>query len=304
MSPTGSTRSDPIHPAELGGTLFVPATHPRLAEVVRGNKYPSLRSLVIDAEDGIDDERRGEALGIIRELLPILEPDGPLRFLRPDTPATLSAFLAMKGIDAVDGFILPKFGLRNFDDWLTPLRETRFHFMPSIEGAELFDAQDLHTLADLLRPFRRRIPTIRFGLEDMLRQLAMVRDCDTNLYDLAAPSLAIATLVCAFKPLGFNVSGGVYKCYKNDEGFLNEVREDLRQGLFGKTLIHPRQAELIAGAYKVTPEERARAEAIVQASHTVSAHEGIMLEKPTQLPWARMILERAELYGVSEPAAT
>jgi len=297
-------RSDPIRPAELGGTLFIPATHPQLSAVARGGKYPYLRSLVIDAEDGVDASRRDDAVRNVRALLPALQPGALLRFLRPDSPEMLTAFLAMQGIRNVDGFILPKFGLRNFDDWITPLRDTGFSFMPSIEGAELFYAQDLHTIAELLRPFRRRIPAVRFGLEDMLRQLGMVRDCDMSLYGLVAPAQAIAALISAFKPQGFNVSGGVYKCYKNDAGFLEEVCEDLRQGLFGKTLIHPRQAELIEQAYKVTPEQQARAEAILQTSHAVSAHEGIMLEKPTQLPWAKMILERARIYGVSENPST
>lgn len=299
MSPTGSTRSEPIRPAEIGGALFIPATHAKLEAILSGEKYPFVRCVVIDLEDAIDPQQRPDALRALQRLLPSMEQPVPRCFIRPYAPAALQELLTVEGIEKIDGFVLPKFGLRQFDNWLIPLRQNSFYFMPSLEGPELFSGEALQTLAELLRPFRQRIPTIRFGLEDMLRQLGMVRDCRTPLYALIAPSQVIASLINAFKPLGFNVSGGVYKCYEDDEGFLAEVREDLHQGLFGKTLIHPRQAALIAEAYKVPEEAFERAEAIVNAAHYVSSHHGIMLEKPTQFPWAKMILARAEIYGIS-----
>lgn len=298
MSPTGSTTSDGIHPAELGGTLFVPATHPSLMTVASGEKYPKLRSMVIDLEDGIDAARYTEALDTVRTLLPMLNGSGPLRFLRPASPTILQSLLAMKGINKIDGFVLPKFGLENADVWVAPLRANAFAFMPSVEGGELFSPPELRELADMLKPHQKRIPSIRFGLEDMLRQLGISRDCSTPLYSLIAPAQAIGNVIAAFKPRGFNVSAGVYRCYRNPAGFRKEIQEDLKQGLLGKTIIHPSQIDSIEEEYRVTPLEREQAQTILNTVSNVTALEGIMLEKPTQLPWAKTILKRAEIYGV------
>ncbi|MHC3994663.1 HpcH/HpaI aldolase/citrate lyase family protein [Thiomicrolovo sp. ZZH C-3] len=291
-------RTDPIHPAELGGTLFVPATHAGLAAVLGGKKYPRLRSCVIDLEDGIDADARDTALLRLQTLLPQLADTSLLRFIRPASPEMLAALLRMEGIERIDGFVLPKFGSDNADAWLALLDDNTFAFMPSIEGDDLFSQVKLHTLADRLLPYRARIPTLRFGLEDMLRQLGMVRDCETPLYELIAPSQVIATLITVFKPRGFSLCGGVYKCFKDQEGFARELEADLRQGLFGKTIIHPSQIDAMEAAYRVDAAELAQAETIVSASCNVSSFRGMMVEKPTQLPWARMILRRAALYGV------
>lgn len=298
MSPTGWARSNPIHPAELGGTLFVPATHQHLPLVASGEKYPNLRSLVIDLEDGIDGKEREKALQKLQALLPSL-PSGKLfRFVRPDSPQTLYTLLKMDGIDAIDGFVLPKFGLENADAWLAPLRERPFVFMPSIEGSELFAPPELRELADMLKPLRERIPSVRFGLEDLLRQLGISRDCTISIYNLIAPAQAIGNMISTFKPRGFNVSGGVYKCFRNSEVFRTEVQEDLRQGLLGKTIIHPSQIDIIEEDYKVSASDEALAKQIVAATSNISSAQGIMIEKTTQLPWAETILQRAECYGV------
>ena len=45
-----------INYIELGATLFVPATHKDLEDVVCNNKYPELKSVLIDTEDGISEK--------------------------------------------------------------------------------------------------------------------------------------------------------------------------------------------------------------------------------------------------------
>jgi len=298
-APVGSMRTEPIHPAELGGTLFVPATHPGLTAVLSGKKYPQLRSCVIDLEDGINAADRPGALRQLQILLPQLAETTLLRFLRPASPQMLAELLRMEGIERFEGFVLPKFGTDNAEAWLTLLNDNAFAFMPSIEGDDLFSQARLHALAERLRPYQARIPTVRFGLEDMLRQLGMTRDCVTPLYTLVAPAQVIATLLTVFKPHGFNLCGGVYKCFRDADGFAKELEADLTQGLFGKTIIHPSQIDAVEEAYRVDAAALAQAETIVSASCNVSSFRGMMVEKPTQLPWAQMILRRAALYGVN-----
>ncbi|MBD3800409.1 MAG: HpcH/HpaI aldolase/citrate lyase family protein [Campylobacterales bacterium] len=152
----------------------------------------------------------------------------------PGSPQMLAEPLRMEGIERFEGFVLPKFGIDNAEAWLTLLNDNAFIFMPSIEGGDLFSQARLHALAERLRPYQARIPTVRFGLEEMLRQLGMTRDGDTPLYTLVAPAQVIATLLTVFKPRGFNLCGGVYKCFWDADGFTKELEADLTQGLFGK----------------------------------------------------------------------
>jgi hypothetical protein len=45
---------DRIDYIKLGGTLFIPATHKDLQEVVSGKKYPNLKSVVISNKTKIN----------------------------------------------------------------------------------------------------------------------------------------------------------------------------------------------------------------------------------------------------------
>lgn len=297
-------RSEPIHPAELGATLFIPATHPGLGAVLSDGKYPALRSAVVDFEDGIDAAGRDTALLQFADLLDTLTPARLLRFVRPDRPETLDTMLRMPHIGDIDGFVLPKFGLDNAAAWLEPLKRSAHYFMPSIEGTELFSDQLLAEVAAMLLPYRPRIPTVRFGLEDMFRQLGLSRAQGTRLEEIAAVMTVIGRLVTTFKPLGFSVSGGVYKFYRDAEGLRNEALWDLQQGLLGKTIIHPSQIEVVEEAYRVSAAEVEQARCIAMMHGGVSGMDGAMLERTTQYPWAQALLKRAELFGIVEHRRT
>lgn len=287
-----------ITPWNLGGTLFVPATHKHLGSIAKGDKFPSLRSMVIDTEDGIDDTDLPKALQSIDMLLSDLT-DTPLyRFIRPKDPETLQKLLHMKGIEKIDGFVLPKFGIANMPTYLSMLETTPFVFMPSIEGSELFDADLLKTIRNFLLPYRSRIPLIRFGAEDMLRQLGLRRECSVSLFDMCAPSQIIGNLIGIFKPHGFELSGGVYRCYKDQEGFMADVMRDVQEGLMNKTIIHPNQILLVDRCYQVSLNEYAEAKKIAVSEKGVFALNGTMAETKTQQKWAFHILERAQIYGL------
>ncbi len=289
-----------IDALELGGTLFVPATHRHLEAIAHGEKFTALRSVVFDTEDGLKAEALDEGLARIKMLLAQLKPAGLLRFIRPRSVKVLRQLLAFEHIDRIDGFILPKFGLESAEPYLrtidtassTPL------FMPSIEGTELFDTMALKELRTLLLPYKERIPLIRFGAEDMLRQLGLRRDCETSLYEMAAPSQVIASMIGTFKPYGFDISAPVFPCYKDSEGFERELLRDLSEGLVSKTIIHPDQITALERLYRVSKKEFGDAEQIINTTEAVFAQEGKMAERSTNQPWAERIIIRARLYGL------
>lgn len=284
----------------LGGTLFVPATHQRLAAIARGEKFPLLRSMVIDTEDGIEDTALERAMQSISLLLPQLA-DSPLyRFIRPRDPQTLIKLLQMDGIENIDGFVLPKFGIETMQTYLSVLEDSSFLFMPSIEGPELFDSDSIKMIRNTLLPYYSRIPLIRFGAEDMFRQLGLRRDCSVSLFDMCAPSMVIGNLLGVFKPFGFELSGGVYRCYQDHEGFIKDVFRDLREGMVGKTIIHPDQIALVNECYQVSHSEYEEAKKLMESEKAVFSLRGTMGETKTQKKWALNILERLEIYGLKD----
>lgn len=290
-----------INPWQLGGTLFVPATHKHLHSIAHGTKFPLLRSMVIDTEDGILESDMKASLELIRAMLPDLKPGRVLRFIRPRDSSTLKELLHFQDIGAIDGFVLPKFGLDNREEYLQLLKNTRFHFMPSIEGSELFDVQQLAILRDTLLPYRLQIPFIRFGAEDMLKQLGLRRECTLSLFDMCVPSYVLGMVISTFKPHGFDLSGGVYRCYKDHDGFKRDVLRDLQEGLIGKTIIHPDQIDLIEECYRVTPRELQEAQQLRSCRSAVFSLNESMAEVSTQLKWGESILKREEIYGMIDP---
>jgi len=284
-----------IEAAALGGTLFVPATHKHLEAIASGEKFPRLRSAVFDTEDGISEAELDDALRQIEALLPRLQPGGPLRFVRPRNPQVLSRLFKMRGIEGVDGFVLPKFGPENARSYLEQIGTHRF--MPSIEGKALFDAAGLAQLRDLLLPYQEQIILIRFGAEDLLRQLGLRREPDRSLYDLCGPSQAIGNVITAFKPYGFDIAAPVYRFFKDVEGFESELRRDLAEGLISKTIIHPDQIEPVERCYRVSEAQYQEAQRLLREAAAVYAEAGAMAERTTQTPWARNLAVRAVLYG-------
>lgn len=285
---------------KLGGTLFIPATHKNLELIVNAKKYKNLKSVVVDTEDSIAENDLEKALLSVKKMLQNLKKTDILVFIRPRNPFILEGILAYEHIEKVDGFLLPKFSLANATMYLTLLEKQPYFFMPSVEGEELFESAKLLKLCDIILPYKKRIILVRFGLEDMLRQLKMRRKCEDSVFDLSASSWILGTFLSIFKSAGFEVSGGVFPCFKDEEGFRKDVERDLKEGLFSKTIIHPSQIEPINDLYKVSQEEYEEALAIVNLTGEVSEKNAKMLEKKTMYPYADYILQRAKEYGVKK----
>jgi len=283
---------------ELGATLFVPATHKELENIACKFKYPALKSFVIDCEDGINEEEYALAISRIASLLPLIQRDTPFVFIRPRDTDSLQELLGLEAIENIAGFILPKFSLRNAREYLRILEGTQYYIMPSIEGKELFNSAELVELKELLLTNKDKIVLVRFGLEDMLKQLGMRRKCDESVFDFAATNVALGNLIATFKSSGFALSGGVYPCYKDDEGFMKDVTRDLKEGLFSKTIIHPSQIVLSNELYKVTKEDFQEALEILNTTKSIFSQNSKMAETHTMLPHAKEIILRAEIYGL------
>jgi len=282
----------------LGGTLFIPATHKNLISVANAEKYLGLKSIVIDTEDSISKDNFVDALKSIKNFLKSFKKSKVLVFLRPRDTKTLKEFLNYKNINKIDGFVLPKFSLTNADNYFDILKNSPLSIMPSIEGDELFDLNKLIKLKEKLLPYKSKIVLIRFGLEDMLKQLKMRRGCDESIFDFSVTSVVLGNFIAIFKSAGFEISGGVYPCFKDLKGFEKDVLRDLKEGLFSKTIIHPNQIDIINKLYKVTQEEYDESLEIYNSKVAIVSKNNKMLEINTMYPHAKFMLQRAKIYGI------
>ncbi len=287
-----------IDPIELGAILFAPATHKNIEPILKREKYPHLKSLLIDLEDGLGEAAYQQGVEILQKLLAKYEPNDLLVFIRPKNPDSLKELLKLDQIEKADGFILPKFSLQNSARYKEILHDKPFYVMPSIEGEELFSETLLEQLKEQILEFKERLLLVRVGCEDMMRQLVIMRECDKSLFDYSAPAFVLGKVIAAFKSAGLFVSGCVYPCFKDEKRFLKDIERDLQEGLFSKTIIHPSHIALANEAYKVTKEEFQKAQEILAANNAVLNQNGTMGEKNTRTPYAKFILKRAEIYGI------
>ncbi len=285
----------------LGATLYMPATRPDLWAVVKGEKYPELRSLVICLEDAITEPEIEFAKQNLKQLLQQIQQQQRLEhhprvFIRPRHIAMAAELAEWNEITALDGMVLPKFGLASFKQWLSVL-PADLHYMPTLETADSFDMGQMKELRQALPEFHN-VLVLRVGGNDLLNCLALRRPTDMTLYQTPVGTL-IANLAGQFLPYGFALSAPVCEHFSQVKLLQDELYLDLQHGLSGKTVIHPAQISIVHQAYQVNEIELKQAQGILlDGSKAVFACHGSMLEPATHRRWAERILERARVFGL------
>lgn len=285
----------------LGATLYMPATRSDLWAVVKGEKYPELRSLVICLEDAITEQEIEFAKQNLKHLLQQIQQQQRLEqhpkvFIRPRHIAMAAELAEWQEIIVLDGMVLPKFGLGSFRQWYEVL-PSELHYMPTLETADSFDMGQMKELRAALPEFHK-VLVLRVGGNDLLNCLALRRPSDMTLYQTPIGTL-IANLAGQFLPYGFALSAPVCEHFSQVKLLQDELYLDLQHGLSGKTVIHPAQISIVHQAYQVNEIELKQAQGILQdGSKAVFACHGSMLEPATHRRWAERILERAKVFGL------
>jgi len=292
-----------LSPIQLGGSLYIPATHKNVFAICNENKYSRLRSCIIDTEDAIGEEELEEAMHNIATMLNAYEPTELCVFIRPRNPQVLKELLKIENIGLIDGFSLPKFSTELMREYaqILSISGKEFHLMPVLESRDIFSHSKLQEICSFLLSSKLSILTLRLGGEDMMNYLGLKRRCEDDIYRLVGPSSVIGSVINVFKPHGFNVSATVFNCIHHPDLYLKNVQEDLKQGLIGKTIIHPSQIEPINQAYKVTPADFEMAKKMLDIdTQAIIVQEGQMGEKFAHSAWAEIILLRHHFYGLKE----
>ena len=156
----------------------------------------------------------------------------------------------------------------------------------------------MNSFAIAKSPTKRLIGMAISG-EDFVTSMKTTRTPEGDELYVARGMVAMAGRAC-----GLEVLDTVYSDVNNDEGFLKEANLIKRMGFGGKSLIHPRQVELIHNVFTPSDKEIAKAKKIVEATaealrenRGVFTVDGKMVDKPI-IERAQRTLELAKAAGV------
>lgn len=251
--------------------LFLPANNPALIRDVHIYKPDSV---MFDLEDAIALKEKDAARILIHNMLKVLKDiyielgietvvriNGlATKFWEQDVEAVVSAGVDMVRLpmteEAEDVFTLvnkieeveKKCGRELGSTKVMVAIETALGVMNSFEIAKTSRKTD-------------RLIAMALSGEDFVTSMKTSRSTTGDELFVARGMVAMAARAC-----GLEVLDTVYADVNNDEGFLKEANLIKTMGFGGKSLIHPRQVELIHSVFAPTEKEIAHAKKVVVAT--------------------------------------
>lgn len=291
-----------IDPLQLGATMYVPVIHPVVADVVTGKRYPNLRSVVLCLEDALHDNDVTRGLKVLSSLL--AEDDiqgGPLVFVRPRDLHMARRIAQFKGIEKVDGFVVPKLAAEILPAWVAIAEAVDIVLMPTLESAWVFDPLAVSHFAQTLEATAKgRVLALRVGGNDLLSHLALRRVRGQTLYEGPLAG-CLSQLMCSLGGRGFSLTAPVFDITDDPATLARECAKDVSFGFVGKTAIHPDQIDVIQNCFAVPEALLSDAQEVLQSSApAVFKRGGAMLEPATHSTWAKRTLARAAIYGTRQ----
>jgi len=275
--------------------LYVPADRPAAVRLLE-NPNPLMEkfNVVICLEDAVRATDRKEAACRVIRWLPSLPPVARRGlFIRPADNEMFRRLAESQGADGVAGFVLPKATVVSIATWGAELKE-RSLLMPVIETREALNSQGRKDLADVCAAHRAVIPRVRIGANDLFSLLGgLRRPRGRTVYETPLAHI-IDSLLEYFSSVDLPLSGCVFDRLDDSATLLRECVADVARGLFAKTAVNPKQAEMIRESYRPDALEVAEAKAILcPSSPAVFTLNGSMLEPTCHSRWASRLLERA-----------
>jgi citrate lyase beta subunit len=288
---------------ELGATLYMPVIHPKVPDILSGCAPAPASSIVLCLEDALHeaDVERG-----VKTLTTLLSDRAsgllarPRVFIRPRSYDMACRLRAIRGIDRIDGFVIPKARPETIPDWASLLNGTRLRLMPTLETPDLFEPARLTLTRDvLIGAGPDRIAAVRLGGNDLLGAMALRRVRGVTAYEGPLAwflSMAAGVLTSS----GLPVAAPVFDIIEDLETLRREVERDVQMGFVSKTAIHPVQVSVIESALAVSEEEIVAAAAILEHDdRAVFQIGGVMCEPATHAGWARRVRARADRFGAT-----
>lgn len=312
----------------VGPLLYCPANRSTIAQSLIQEKFGRHFSLALCLEDTINDNFVAEAeQDLLQSLRTIYithqEKDFflPKIFIRVRNPEQITALTASlkECADVVTGFIIPKFSPGNAEAYLQKVIEVnessdrKVYVMPIYESSDMIDLRTrydvLYSLKDSLRPIEELVLNIRVGGNDLCNIFGFRRHPDESIHNIK-PVSSLFTDIMTVYGTDYVISAPVWEYYGGKDwktGLAAEIQGDKLCGFTGKTVIHPKQINVVNECYRVSASDYNDAKSILGWDRTsgsfVSGNQSgeRMNEYKTHLNWARRTMYLAEVYGVREP---
>lgn len=268
----------------MRSVLFAGATRPDLvAKLARSDPDAA----VIDLEDAVPDESKREARAALRELVGTVA--GPKVLIRVNAPGSswfADDVIAVSSLP-VAGVVVPK--VESADD-LVRTREALG------VGAEIFAGiESAAGVANVESILAEGAPAAAyFGAEDYIADLGGRRTPGGEEALYARSRVALAARVT-----GVTAIDQVVVDFRDEGAFGRDAEAGRAIGYRGKLCIHPSQVPIANAVFGASPEEVARARALLAAWEAAAARgvaaiefEGTMVDAPA-LRMARDTLDRA-----------
>ena len=298
---------------KVGGLLYMPAFQKNIVQKILGKKLPHLTSAAFCLEDSIRDESLKAAETSLKFILQELEnaEDLPLIFVRIRSPQHLKTFHDKIGSRSkiLTGYILPKFDLRNAEEFIKISRQINLYIMPTLESERVANLStrraELIELKNLLDAVKNLVLNVRVGVNDFCNLYGLRRNANQTIYDLGIVRDIMIDILNVFAK-DFVVAGSVWNYFSGDlwaQGLRREISLDRANGFIGKSAIHPAQLPIIFNSMKVSRADFDDANILLDwksETHGVikSSDGSRMNEIKCHLNWARRIKILAEIYGV------
>ncbi len=220
---------------------------------------------IIDLEDGVSRDRKAEARGAARELLGGRKGAGPLAFVRINSPAGADGRADLEAVvlPQLAGVMVPKVGspaqVEVLDWTLTRLERERGVPEGQVSVLPLLEtAAGLEAAREIARS-SPRVCALALGLADLSADLGTRIGTSSPLLAVARAGLVVA---CRSAGVGPPLDP-VHLDLQDLAGLREEAVAAREMGFQGKACIHPLQAEVVAGVFAPTAEEREWAQRVL-----------------------------------------
>lgn len=309
----------------VGALLYTPATNKKIINSLKSENFAKPFSLSFCLEDTIHDDFVEIAENQLIDTLASIKKEKlqydfymPNIFVRIRNPKQLEELYTKLEpfSDILTGFIFPKISTQNVDEYVQIVLEVnknsakKFYIMPIIEDSSIVyldkRIDTLHTLKNSLSKIEEYILNIRVGGNDLCNVFGIRRKSDETIYDILPIANILSDIVTVFGK-DYVISAPVWEYYDGenwDKGLQNEIKRDILCGFTGKTVIHPKQIEIVNNAYKVSKKDYEDAKNIVgwDRENLVSSsfQKERMNEYKVHYNWAINTLYLAQIYGIKE----
>jgi citrate lyase beta subunit len=309
----------------IGALLYCPANNISIVNSLVNENFGCQFSLALCLEDTIRDDQVNEAEQQLAISLHKLLNESktkqfymPKIFIRVREPEQICRLVNILGdaISILTGFITPKFSLENADNYINAILdindklESPLYMMPIFESPTIIN---LNARYDILYQLKQKLDTIqnivlniRVGGNDLCHAFGFRRHYSENIYDILPIANILSDIMTVFGT-DYIVSGPVWEYYNGsgwDTGLEKELKSDRLNGFIGKTVIHPKQIDIVNKSLTVSRVDYEDSVSIINWDNNISklvsgsSSNQRMNEYKTHYNWAKKIIVLSQIYGI------